>query len=180
MPRMLGGVSSWQVGSGQGDRGCIRGFLDYRIAAVVDSETMEKVREGDIVVLRQGTRRIVAAGRASRHEGAVTGLAGEERKSWLKDFDGWDLPAYCYVEWRKPNKPEQISGRMARYPICKIHQPEIRERATRTLDEDPYPSRRDGPSSTRKIEDEEIQDLLGRNGRGSEDAKAAISAINNI
>ncbi|MDP8974758.1 MAG: hypothetical protein M3N45_16705 [Actinomycetota bacterium] len=166
MPRTPGEVSYWQVGSGQGDREYSREFLDYGIAAVGDSGTMKKVRNGDIVVLRKGVKEIIAVGKVTEYKGQFKGCADaeDEGKGWLWDFDGWELPAYCYVEWRKLNKPEQIDGRMARCPICKIDQPEIRERAARILNEDPYPSRRDGPSPTRKIEDEEIQDLLGRNG----------------
>jgi hypothetical protein len=26
-------------------------------------------------------------------------------KHWLRDFDGWDLQAYVYVEWRRPKEP---------------------------------------------------------------------------
>lgn len=174
-------MNYWQIGSGQGDRKYIREFLDYGIAAVGgDSDTMKDVKENDIVVLRDGARKIAAVGKVIKHEGEFKGLASDENKSWLKDFDGWDLPAYCYVEWREPPQPEMTSGRMARQPICKLHQPDVRERAMRILDGDPYPSNYDGPSPTRKIEDGQIQELLNRSGIDAKAANAAISTMNDI
>lgn len=179
-------MNYWQIGTGKEDRDYSQEFLSYGIAAVGrgEKEIMEKVREDDVVVLRKGVKKIVAVGIVVQHEGKYKGCADaeDEDKDWLLDFDGWELPAYCYVEWRKPtDEPEQINSRMARYTMCKVGQPEIREHADRILNENPpYLSKRDGPSPTQKVAYKEIEDFLRQKGLGSEDAKAALSTINDI
>src|SRR5215210_445194 len=106
---------------------------------------------------REMSKKIVAVGKVVEHGGKCVGFADaeDEDKYWLRDFDGWELPAYCYVEWRRPtDKLEQINGRMARYTMCKVGQSEIRERATRILNQKPHPSKRGGPSPTQRLTDE--------------------------
>lgn len=177
-------MNYWQIGTGKEDRNYSQEFLDYGIAAVGrgEKEIMEKVRENDVIVLKKGVKKIIAVGKVVEHEGKYKGFADaeDEDKDWLLDFDGWELPAYCYVEWRK-HEPEQINGRMARYTMCKVGQAEVRERADQILNEKPsYPSKRGGPSWTPKLRDEEIEGFLRQKGLSSEDAKAALSTINDI
>jgi len=71
------------------------------------TDTMESVALGDCMVLKRGVSQIVAAGTVVEREGRFRGVGD---KPWLRDFDGWDLPAYCYVDWRVPEKPLNVSG----------------------------------------------------------------------
>jgi hypothetical protein len=67
------------------------------------SAVLKKVKGGDILLLKRGLSHFVAAGRAVKRNGVV---CGNSDKDWLRDFDGWDLPAYCFVEWHVPKQPE--------------------------------------------------------------------------
>jgi len=56
----------------------------------------------EVALIKSGLYQIVAAGEVVERNGKSTGC---EDKSWLRDFDGWDLPAYCCVDWHVPDKP---------------------------------------------------------------------------
>ena len=58
-------------------------------------------------LLKRGLSEIVAVGEVVQRNGVHR---GEGDKEWLRDFDGWDLPAYCYVDWRTPATPLQTDG----------------------------------------------------------------------
>lgn len=169
----------WQIGSGQGERDYSRECLEYGIAFVGERyrEDIERIRVGDRVVLRRGTAKIVAVGKATEHKGRVSGFADEEDKRWLRDFDGWDLPAYCYTEWHKPAKPEETRARLSQRAISRVNKAELREQADEVFEKSPlYESNREGPPPTQRITDEEIESIL--EGRlGTQGAGGAISAI---
>src|SRR4051794_15582119 len=123
---------------------------------------MKKVEKVDVVILRKGLKKIAAVGIVVEHEGERVGFADaeDEDKEWLLDFDGWELPAYCYVEWRKPDESEQVNGHVARSTRCKLNQAEIQECADQILNENwPCPSKHDGPSPTQTITDKEIENF---------------------
>jgi hypothetical protein len=83
MTSTLDKVSYWQIGSGQGEKDYSDKCLKYGVAFVGErcwDKKMERVQENDVVVLRRGTRHIMAVGRAIKHRGEVTGLADEEKK----------------------------------------------------------------------------------------------------
>ncbi len=77
------------------------GFLQQCIAFVGDKPqvaTISQVKTGDRVALKRGTSQLLAVGIARERNGQVVGQAD---KKWLKDFDGWELPGYCYVDWHR-------------------------------------------------------------------------------
>lgn len=61
---------------------------------------MADVRAGDRMVLKGGKSEIVAVGEVVERDGRCSGARD---KSWLNDFDGWYLPAYCHVRWHRPS-----------------------------------------------------------------------------
>jgi hypothetical protein len=65
------------------------------------------VQLGDTVLLKRGLGQIVAAGEVVERAGK---FKGDSDKDWLRDFDGWDLPAWCYVDWHVPTAPVRTSG----------------------------------------------------------------------
>lgn len=32
-------------------------------------------------------------------------------KTWLRDFEGWELKVYLYVDWRRPQNIEALNTR---------------------------------------------------------------------
>ncbi len=97
----------WQIAAGADDREYSELFLNYGMAFVgTGLEIMREVSEGDIIILKKGKNMILAVGRVIQRDGRHR---GEGDKEWL-NCDGWDLPAYCYVDWRKPDKPRNTNG----------------------------------------------------------------------
>ena len=102
--------SYWQIAAGSNGRNYAHYFMKYGMAFVggeVQIATMNEVHSGDLVAIKNGLYQIVAAGEVVERDGKATGCGD---KSWLQDFDGWDLPAYCYVNWHLPDKPTATDG----------------------------------------------------------------------
>jgi len=100
----------WQIAAGSAGRNYTDYFIKFGIAFVggdVYVATMKEVNKGDLVAIKNGLYQIVASGEVVERNGKSTGC---EDKSWLRDFDGWDLPAYCYVDWHVPANPIETDG----------------------------------------------------------------------
>ena len=85
-------------------------FFRFGIAFVggkINSELMTEVELGDQVLLKKGRSQLVAGGEVVSRDGKHRGNGD---KKWLKDVDGWDLRAYCYVDWHIPAKPVGVEG----------------------------------------------------------------------
>ena len=145
----------WQIAAGSQGRDYKEKFLFFGMAFVggdKNETTIDLVRPGDIVVLKEGLYDIVAAGKVIERNGTHKGNGD---KDWLNHFDGWRLPAYCYVEWHKPDKPITTTTRLARATIQQLWQPEHRHLAGELLQAPIHPSRPE-PSPTKAVSDEEI------------------------
>lgn len=111
----------WQIAAGSSGRNYAHYFLKHGIAFVGggnNKSTMSSVELGDIVVIKKGTKLIVAVGVVVSREGVFSGCGS---KGWLNDFDGWQLPAFCFVDWKIPKAPVDTTG-LTRSTIQKIHQ----------------------------------------------------------
>ena len=102
-------------------------------------------------------------GRRSWRRGSVVPRNGSHRgegdKEWLHDFDGWDLPAYCFVDWHKPPEPVSVSG-LTRSAIEQVRLPAIKEHVVRILETYPVEEIKPEPKPTHRIEDEAIVEFL--------------------
>ena len=113
----------WQIASGAGDRYYHEEFINWGIAFVGerywDSKSgkgMKHVEKGDRILLRgrrkdaeeKDAEEIVAVGEVVEYEGSHNGCKDREV---LKDFDGWDLPAYCFVDWYRVSDRKKTSIR---------------------------------------------------------------------
>ena len=150
----------WQIAAGSGGRNYSQYFLKYGIAFVGGEfkKRMEKVNEGDIVVLKVG-KTMKAAGTVVQRSGKHRGYGDKE---WLKDFDGWGLSAYCYVDWRIPKEKIATNRSMGRRTIERIGVETIREQARKILDSGHAPKEvlLEGPSKTQEVEVDEILECL--------------------
>lgn len=105
-------MAFWQIAAGSLGRDYADRFLRHGLAFVGGErqcDTMDRVRPGDIVILKRGMLQIVTVGEVVERDGRYN---GRNDKSWLRDFDGWDLGAWCNVEWRERdfNSPVQVAG----------------------------------------------------------------------
>lgn len=164
----------WRITSGSDGRDYSKYFLKYGIAFVGgdnQTQTMEHVEEGDIVVLTSGNT-IKAVGRVTR--------VGDKAKEWLKDFDGWILSSYCHVDWKIPT--EEISIYRGR-TIHKIHKTDVINIADIILNTTGTEKRPcEEPQDVRKVEVDEILNFLKDEMKttSEDDLKNAISRIQSL
>ena len=163
----------WRITSGSDGRDYSNYFLKYGIAFVGDdnqTQTMEHVEEGDIVVLTSGNT-IKAVGRVTR--------VGDKAKEWLKDFDGWILSSYCHVDWKIPT--EEISIYRGR-TIHKIHKTDVINIADIILNTGTEKRTCEEPQDVRKVEVDEILNFLKDEMKttSEDDLKNAISRIQSL
>jgi hypothetical protein len=148
----------WQVAAGSGSRDYAERFLQFGMAFVGGKEpiaTMNQVSVGDIILLKRGLSAIVAVGEVVARNGQHS---GDMSKEWLRDFDGWDLSAFCYVDWRRPDTPIATTG-LTRTTIQRVPQQMHREIADATLKLPVVPYAPE-PAPTAKLEDVEILTFL--------------------
>lgn len=148
----------WQIAAGSQGRDYSSYFLKTGMAFVggeIQIATMARVKLGDVVVLKSGLSEILAAGEVVERDGIHSGNGD---KDWLRDFDGWDLPAYCYVRWHVPAVPLETSG-LTRTTIQQLPQDHHRVLADQLLQ---LPARADGnePIRTNHVSDDAILEFL--------------------
>jgi hypothetical protein len=103
-------MTTWIVSAGAEGRDYTEYFYRSGMAFVGgDSQraAMAQVVAGDIVLLKRGLSEFLAAGRVVERDGHV---GGDGDRDWLRDFDGWDLAAYRFVEWHVPPQPLPTVG----------------------------------------------------------------------
>jgi hypothetical protein len=116
---------------------------------------MRDVQKGDIVALKVGLCELKAAGEVVERNGKAAGCGD---KNWLSDIDGWDLPAYCYVDWHVPEKPVQTYG-FTRETIEQIHRDNLKSDINQILAL-PVRAPDSEPSETKSIENDDLLEFL--------------------
>jgi hypothetical protein len=122
----------WQIAVGSDGRDYAEDFIRYGLAFIGGPKhiaLMQEMRPGDIVVARRGVTEIIAAGYVVERDGKHI---GDGDKEWLRDYDGWDLKAYCHVNWHKPDKPIITQG-LTRNTIHRIHKPHLMQLADQII-----------------------------------------------
>jgi hypothetical protein len=156
--------SYWQVAAGAEGRDYSEWFFQHGIAFVGGEDqiaTIQQVKHGDRIALKRGTSQLLAVGIVRERNGAV---AGKEDKQWLEDFDGWELPGYCYVDWHKLPEPLDCKG-FIQGTISGINNEQIRK----TIDEQLLTTPPAGvclpePEATAPIADEQVLSFLIEHG----------------
>jgi len=168
----------WQIAAGSEGRDYSEEFLRFGMAFVGGDDqcaAMRRVEAGDGVILKRGRGRIVAAGRVVARDGQHR---GERDKPWLLDFDGWELPAYCYVDWCVPPAPVPASG-LTRSTIEQVRKRDLIAAAEEILK---LEVRRDfrEPKATEKLTDHAILNFLIKQGLRPSAAEELTQAFNRI
>ena len=175
-------MSYWQIATGAEGRDYAEYLLKYGIALVGADKYIKKIRKvqpGDVVILKRSNTHIVAAGLAVERNGVCSG----ERES--RDFDGWDLGGYCYVNWHIPCEPIAVRG-LARNPICRVrvdNNPHPKNQADEIIDTYAVQTCYDPEPCTQQIDDETILNfLIGEGFRPgeAEDLTGAFSRIRRL
>ena len=132
----------WVIAAGSAGRGYSRLFLRFGMAFCGDKQ-VDDINIGDTVILKQrktGKTGILAAGkvvqRGGEHRGYCYENSPDKDKDWLLDIDGWDLPYWCYVDWRVPDGDEadSVPGLAPRGgTISRVKHPNPRKEADKIL-----------------------------------------------
>ena len=154
----------WQVAAGSSGRDYTQSFLDFGMALVggkTQRETIVQVQPGDCVVLKRGMSAITAVGHVVNRDGDK--CCGDGDKEWLRDFDGWDLAGYCYVDWHVPDQPVSVKG-LTRSTIQRLNRNDLKTVADDLLKLPPNRKIKPEPAPTRKLSDEAMLEFLIREG----------------
>jgi hypothetical protein len=168
----------WQIAAGSVGRDYSEVFIKYGIAFVGGDDNISIIKylkEGDVIVLKRGLSKIVAAGSVVSRNGKA---AGVDDKEWLRDFDGWELPAYCYVDWHVPKVPIETEE-LTRTTIQALPQERHRKIADDLLLL-PVTSYMEEPAETRSVSDSEILDFLIAEGLRPGSAEDLTTTFNRI
>ncbi|MEQ1845515.1 MAG: hypothetical protein ABL983_08050 [Nitrospira sp.] len=155
---LIVGTEYWQIAAGSAGRDYSDRFIRLGMAFVggdAQIATMDQVAVGDVMVLKAGLSKVLAAGEVVQRNGVHKGNGD---KPWLRDFDGWDLPAYCYVDWRVPETPVEADG-LTQATIQKLPQEKHRQLADLLLALPPREHEPE-PAPTCEVTDEEILEFL--------------------
>lgn len=169
----------WQVAAGSRGRDYSEQFLRFGMAFVGNPKTIEKVEEGDVVILKSGVKGIRAAGEVVKRHGRHKGVGD---KKWLRDFDGWDLSAYCYVDWRRPLTDVPVTG-LRQAQLSEVHRPNVKDAADRVLTgEIPHEKLEPegDPDSTESVDDNTLINFLIKQGLRVSQADELTNAISRI
>lgn len=173
-------MNYWQIAAGSRGRDYAKKFIRYGMAFVggeTQIATMEGVEIGDRIILKQGMAEIVAVGEVVSRNGSHQGCGD---KDWLKDFDGWELEAYCYVDWHEPDPPISTSGltRATIQNVRKKHLTDIADDVIANVPAAPEPDPQ--PRDTSPVEDDEILTFLIEQGLRPGSAEDLTVALNRI
>lgn len=183
----------WQIAAGSDQRDYSDLFLKYGIA-FTGGELEERVNLGDIMVLRQGRKAITAVGAVVERDGIYKGYVDKEgyvvdregfvnkerRKEWLLDYDGWVLPEFCYVDWKKPNEPIPVGGLNMGRAIQGLKKKEPRAVADDILDTRRPIDPSTEPSETREVDYDDILNFLIKEGLRPSSSDEITSTISKI
>jgi hypothetical protein len=173
-------MAVWQVAAGSAGRDYTSRFLRHGMAFVggdTQCSTMEQVQLGDTMILKRGLSQIVAVGRVVARDAKFHGKGDKE---WLYDFDGWDLPAWCYVDWHKPNEPVQTTG-LTRNTIQGVNQHHLLSIAEEMLNSNPPTTTYEPePAETKEVKDETLVSELVQLGLRPSAAEELMQALRRI
>ena len=173
-------MTFWQIAAGEDGRDYRNEFLRYGLAFVggnTNIERMQSVQCGDIIVLKRGVTEIIAAGSVVERNDKCN---GHDDKDWLYHFDGWELPAWCYVNWHIPETLLAFGG-LARGMISRIQILALQDGVRSLLQNTPATTTYiPEPGPTKKISDDDLLDHLVKWGLRVQAAAEVAVALRRI
>lgn len=169
----------WQVAAGSDGRNYFEYFLRYGIAFVGGAKpiaTIKRVKKDDIIILKKGMSEVLAVGIAVERDGKTFDIGD---KAWLLDFDGWHLPAYCFVDWylTQPTKTRGLT-RATIEGVDQIHLKQIADDIIKSVAVRQVVNPE--PVKTVKVDDETILEFLIQKGLRPANAEEVNLAFRRI
>ncbi|MEQ8200556.1 MAG: hypothetical protein ABRQ24_03920 [Syntrophomonadaceae bacterium] len=187
----------WQVGSGDASRPYEDICLEYGIATVSPGspgkagspeadayykktgykdwgKALANLRQGDLVVLRKGTKRIIAVGK----------VAGDyDYTVFLSDIHGWDSQHYIKVDWYLPVSEIDLGNlQMAYATLTRLNNQPIVDKIA-AADFHPYTGSKKSFSDLvepNRISIEDVAEALIENGLRIQDAENVSETIRRV
>lgn len=181
----------WQIAAGEEAKGrdYSKLFLRFGMAFFGSgADRYEEIKVGDTVILKQGTTEILAAGKVvQREDGEHNGYCRGDSpdKEWLLDVEGWQLPAYCYIDWKTPELGGgaiPVTG-LAQRAMCQVKKLAHQKKADDILATGYLPEETEygGPQQERKeVKDEELLERLVREGLSTSSADELKNTVAKI
>jgi hypothetical protein len=169
----------WQLAAGNASTGRNYSglFLKHGLLFLGGDDPVElasEIQEGDVVILKEGLNKILAAGIVVKR-GGKTG--GKDDKSWIRDIDGWDLRAYTFVNWHVAPAPIQTVKKLGRATLC-LAKLDEHQRIADELLKLPGLKPESEPAEPNILTYEEIVSELARQS-SSVDSQATLGALRN-
>jgi len=170
------------MAAGFEDRGYWKYFYKYGVACVGGKRNITRflrdVAQDDILILKEGTTSIRAVGKVivQPKMAKESSLLKLSKDDLFYHFDGWLLPAYCVVEWKKPANPVHVKG-LTRGTLCGVKNETIKRTAQEIFD-NTKPHEKEGlPKPTALIGDEELLRFLVQEGLSAKTANELKASI---
>lgn len=171
-------MAVWIVTAGSFGRDYADAFYRFGMAFVGGDNQCAAIRgvqAGDFILLKRGITEFVAAGIVVERNGRVS---GDGDKDWLRDFDGWDLRAYCHVEWHVSPQPVPAQG-LRQGTIYQSAQPQHLAAAQALLAGPAAPLTAE-PTTTEPIDDDKLLSYLIRIGLPVSSADELTEALRRV
>lgn len=171
-------MAVWIVSAGSFGRDYADAFYRSGMAFVGGDNqraAMRGVQAGDTILLKRGITEFLAAGNVVERNGVVS---GDGDKDWLRDFDGWDLAAYCHVEWHVSPQAVPAQG-LRQGTIYQSTQPQHLAAAQELLAGPAVPLAAE-PGATEVIDDEKLLSFLIQIGLPVSSADELTGALRRI
>lgn len=173
-------VTYWQVAAGSDQREYSREFLDFGIAFFGHGNSdklIKMLKPGDRIVLKDGITGIRAVGIIDSRDGVCADRKGDA--SWLMDFDGWELPYFCFVKWHELPESEKIDG-LSMGTLKRIESQAIKNRVEAILKSPNFLNIQPEPLDAKPTTDEDILKDVVSCGLGPKIANELTNAIARI
>jgi hypothetical protein len=159
---------------GPGDSGdYFKNKVEYRDNPYVRTFA-EELNPEDIVILKKGTKRIVAAGTIDKRSDSY------HHFEVFGDVDGFMLQHGRFVTWHKSRDQMVLKGSLPRDRLCECHDLDVKKMAEKIIAENKAEPKDTIPNPARKVDDEELIHRLIEQGLSSAQSEDVVSAFRRV
>ena len=134
----------------------------------------EELKPGHVVILKKGTKRIVAAGTIDKRQDSY------HHFEVFGDVDGFSIQHGRFVTWHKLRKQRALHRVLPRDRLCECQDPTVQRMAEKIMSENKVEPKYPIPSPARKVDDEELIHHLIEHGLSSAQSEDVVSAFRRV
>jgi hypothetical protein len=134
----------------------------------------EELKPEHIIILKKGTKRIVAAGTIDKRQDSY------HHFEVFGDVDGFSLQHGRFVTWHKPRGQRVLKRLLPRDRLCECHDLGVQKMAERIISENKAEPKDTIPNPAKKVDDEELIHRLIEKGLSSAQSEDVVSAFRRV